>query len=117
MKKTLLSLIIITAGFAATAQELAPDQNPNYKVSMDKYTAIQTSETSPTAMNTTVQQTYKAYDWRTAKDEKKAERRAERRENRLFNNYNQNYYQPYNYDGRNNYGRPYRYNNYNRWRW
>ncbi len=114
MKKLLLSLTIIAAGFAANAQELALDQNPNYKVSMDKYLAVQTSPV--TTMNTTVQDTYKAYDWRTAKDEKKAERRAERRENRLFNNYNNRYYDPYN-NNRNYYGRPNQYNNYNGWRW
>ena len=114
MKKLLLSLFIIVAGFAANAQELSPDQNPNYKVSMEKYKAIQTAQTT---MNTTLQETYKAYDWRTSKVEKKAERKAERREYRLFNNYNQQYYDPYNYNGRNNYGRPYQYRNYNGWRW
>ena len=116
MKKVLLSLTIIAACFAANAQELAPDQNPNYKVSMEKYTAIQTPASSQNMMNTTVQQTYKAYDWRTEKNEKKAERRADRRENRLFNNYSNRYYDPYNYN-RNYYGRPYKYNNYNGWRW
>ncbi len=113
MKKLLLSLTIITAGFAANAQELAPDQNPNYKVSMDKYTALQTNAIT---MNSTVQETYKPYDWRTSKSEKKAERRAERRENRLYNNYNSRYYDPYNYN-RNYNGRPYQYRNYNGWRW
>lgn len=114
MKKLLLSLFIVIAGFAANAQELSPDQNPNYKVSMEKYKAIQPTQNT---MNTTLQETYKAYDWRTARDWKKAERRADRRENRLFNNYNQQYYDPYNYNRRNNYGRPYQYRNYNGWRW
>ncbi len=114
MKKLLLSLFIIVAGFAASAQEIAPDQNPNYKVSMEKYKAIQTL---PSTMNSTLQETYKAYDWRTSKLEKKAARKAERKEYRLFNNYNQQYYDPYNYNGRNNYGRPYQYRNYNGWSW
>ena len=115
MKKLLLALFFIAGGYAASAQELAPDQNPNYKVSMEKYQALQTNLQS--TLNTTVQQTYKAYDWRSARDWKKAERREDRRENRLFNNYNQRYYDPYNYNGRSNYGKPYYYRNYNGWRW
>ncbi|MCY7293444.1 MAG: hypothetical protein LH615_14800 [Ferruginibacter sp.] len=85
MKKLLLSLLILVAGFAAKAQEVVPDQNPNYKVSMEKYQAIQITQTT---MNTTVQDTYRAYDWSTAKAERKAERRTFRRERALFNNYN-----------------------------
>lgn len=85
MKKLLLALTIIAGGSAASAQELAPDQNPNYKVSMEKYQALPAIQTS---MNTTVQDTYKAYDWSTAKAERKAERRNFRRERTLFNNYN-----------------------------
>ena len=115
MKKLLLVLFIFAGGYAASAQQLAPDQNPNYKVSMEKYQALNTG--LQTTMNTTVQQTYKAFDWYTSKQERKAERRADRRENRLFNNYNQRYFDPYNYNGRNNYGRPYQYRNYNGWRW
>lgn len=115
MKKLLFALIIFIGAYAASAQELAPDQNPNYKVSMEKYQASQTN--MQTAMNTTLQETYKAYDWRNAKAERKAERKADRRENRLLNNYNQRYYDPYNNNGRSNYGRPYQYRHYNGWRW
>ena len=115
MKKLLLVLFIFADAYAASAQELVLDQNPNYKVSMEKYQASQIN--LQTTMNTTVQETYKAYDFRNAKLERKAERKADRRENRLFNNYNQQYYDPYNYNGRNSYGRPYQYNNYNGWRW
>ncbi len=103
MKKALLSLIIIAAGFVANAQELAPDQNPNYKVSMEKYTAMQTTLTT---MNTTVQDTYKAYDWSTAKAERKAERRNFRRERALFNNYNNGW-------NNNNWNNGWNNNNYN----
>ena len=115
MKKLLLALIIFSGGYAASAQELAPDQNPNYKVSMEKYQASQIN--LQTVMNTTVQETYKAYDFRNAKLERKAERKADRRENRLFNNYNRQYYDSNNYNGRSNYGRPYQYRHYNSWRW
>ncbi len=86
MKKALLSFIVIAAGFAANAQELALDQNPNYKVSLEKYTANMV--TLQTTNNTTVQDTYKAYDWSTAKAERKAVRRNFRRERALFNTYN-----------------------------
>ena len=85
MKKLLLSFIIFTTAFAANAQELLPDQNPNYKVSMEKYSA---TPAALTTMNTTLQETYKAYDWSTAKAERKAERRNFRRERALFNSYN-----------------------------
>ena len=115
MKKLLLPLFILATGYSLHAQEIAPDQNPNYKMSMEKYKAMQND--LQTTMNTTVQSTYKAYDWTTAKAERKMERRNERREDRLFNNYNRQYYDPYNYNGRNNYGRPYQYRNYNGWRW
>ena len=86
MKKLLLSIIVIAGGFAANAQELAPDQNPNYTVSLAKYTADMV--TLQTTNNTTVQDTYEAYDWSIAKAERKAERRNFRRERILFNNYN-----------------------------
>ena len=86
MKKLLLALSIFAGGYAASAQDLAPDQNPNYKVSLEKYTGLATN--LETSMNTTVQETYKAYDWSTAKAERKAERRNFRRERTLFNNYN-----------------------------
>ncbi len=86
MKKVIFTLSILLAGYATMAQDLAPDQNPNYKVSMDKYAATQVS--LQTTNNTTIQDTYKAYDWSTAKAERKAERRNFRRERVLFNNYN-----------------------------
>lgn len=86
MKKVIFTFSILLAGYATMAQDLAPDQNPNYKVSMDKYAATQVS--LQTTNNTTIQDTYKAYDWSTAKAERKAERRNFRRERVLFNNYN-----------------------------
>ncbi len=86
MKKVIFTFSILIAGYATMAQDLAPDQNPNYKVSMDKYAATQVS--LQTTNNTTIQDTYKAYDWSTAKAERKAERRNFRRERVLFNNYN-----------------------------
>ena len=112
MKKLLLSLIIIAVGFVANAQDLSPDQNPNYKVSMEKYTAMQTFQTT---MNTTVQDTYKAYDWSTAKAERKAERRNFRRERVLFNNYNNGWNNNNWNNGWNNNNWNNGWNNNNRW--
>lgn len=113
MKKVLLSLIIIAAGFAAIAQELAPDQNPNYKVSLEKYTANMVA--LQTTNNTTVQETYKAYDWSTAKAERKAERRNFRRERALFNTYNNGWNNNNWNNGWNNNNWNNGWNNNNRW--
>jgi len=125
MKKILLFLFIATAALAASAQDLAPDQNPNYKVSLAKYTA--SHDNLQSTLNTTVQSTYKAYDWRTAKNERKAERITYRRERSLFNNYNYAYsngyynngYNSYYNDRYNRYRSPYQYRYYNgrRWHW
>ena len=115
MKKLLLALCIFAGGYAASAQNLAPDQNPNYKMSLEKYQGLQTN--LQTTMNTTVQQTYNAFDWYTAKQDRKVERRADRRENWRFNNFNQCCNGANNFNGFNNYGRPFFLGNYNGWRW
>lgn len=107
MKKVIFTLSILLAAYATKAQDLAPDQNPNYKVSMDKYAANQVS--LQTTNNTTIQDTYKAYDWSTAKAERKAERRNFRRERILFNNYNNGW----NNNGYNNWNNNNGYNNWN----
>ncbi len=111
MLRSFLTIITVCLATAAIAQEssqsLAPDQNPNFNVSRQKYMAIKDSLL--TYANNTVQETYKAYDWYEAK----LERKAQRRENRRTSNYNSSYYSPYYdnyYNGWNNYGN---YNN--RW--
>lgn len=109
MKKILLSFLIVTTAIFAKAQEnnLVPDQNPDFKVSLDKYKGQQ--DKLMATMNTTVQDTYKAYDWYEAKQERKQQRIADRRERRLYElqNYG-NFYNPYNrsYDP---FSVPYRY--------
>lgn len=112
MKKILLLTAITGFSLALKAQELAPDQNARYKESQDKYTAQQAALQS--TMNTTVQNTYKAYDFQTAKAERKAERREYNRQMSYLNNYygynnyryNNGYYRRgYNY---NSYRSPYR---------
>lgn len=73
MKTTLLFIVSAFSFFHTKAQEqLSPDQNPNYKVSMAKYQAGQDKLLE--GMGTTIQNTYKAYDWFEAKQEKKESR-------------------------------------------
>jgi hypothetical protein len=102
MKKLIFTMSIFAAGFATQAQELATDQNPNYKVSMDKYGTNQVS--LQTTNNTTIQDTYKAYDFSQAKAERQAERRNFRRERRLFNAYNNSWNNGWDSNGWNNNG-------------
>lgn len=96
MKKTLLFYCLILTVVSVNAQETATaDQNPNYKESLQKYQSQQDKLLA--TMNTTVQDTYKAYDWYVAKQERKQQRVADRRERRLYRlqNYG-NYYNPFN---------------------
>jgi hypothetical protein len=114
---SLLSVSLIANITVMVAQDdvLLPDQNPNYKVSMDKY--IQQKDELTKTAGLTIQNTYKAIDDVALKIEKKAARRAARNERRLArienrnryysNRYYSNYsnsYQPY-------YTRPYSYSN------
>jgi hypothetical protein len=106
--RTILLLFFI--GFISSLQaqqQLAPDQNPNYLISQQKYTGIKDSLQS--TMNTTVQQTYKAYDWYQAKLERKQNRIENRNVRRLYRSYND--YSYFNNDRFNN-----RWNNgFNNW--
>jgi len=115
MKKILLFSFFVTVGYFAGAQELSPDQNPDYKVSLAKYTLSATD--FQTTNNTTVQSTFKAYDWTTAKAEHKAERRVYRQQSRLNNGYNNGYYNPCNGNNYPNYGLYYQPNLYHNYYW
>lgn len=98
MKKILLFGLLLIFFTATNAQDntLAPDQNPNYKQSLDKYKSQ--SDKLLATMNTTVQDTYKAYDWYEAKMERRHQRIEDRRERRLYRLQNLGYYyNPYNY--------------------
>lgn len=74
MKKTILCFILFLPFFILKAQETTStsDQNPNYLLSLAKYQSSQDRYASE--MNTTQQNTYKAYDWTEAKEEKKNQR-------------------------------------------
>jgi len=95
MKKNLviISSLLLGALYAGTAtaqqQGLAPDQNPRYKESQGKYALMADSLTSQ--QGTTVQNTYKAYDWYEAKLERRKQRREWRNENRMYSYYNDFY--------------------------
>lgn len=94
MNKTILFGILLMNGLGIFAQDI-PDQNPNYEKMIVKYSAIADSFTN--LESSTIQRTYKAYDWYEAKMQAKAERKAFRRELRLIEAKNTQYY--YNYDG------------------
>lgn len=119
MKNTLLLAIsfyvFIFSINSSYAQELAPDQNPNYRSSMLQYVAV--ADSINAGQGTTLQDTYKAYDWYEAKQEKKALRKQYRHELRMERaKYSRNYYNGYSGGYYGNYYNGY--NNYNsRWNW
>lgn len=98
---------------ASYAQGNMGEQNPNYRVSMDKYMVVKDSIISE--FGTTAQDTYKAYDWYEAKQEKKALRRQNRHEVRMARAENSGYYSGYGngyygFSNYNSYGRNWGYN-------
>ena len=74
MQKIIISFILVFAASFSKAQqvETVANQNPNYQASLEKYRNLAAS--TPITMNTTAQETYKAYDWTTAKQEQKQQR-------------------------------------------
>ena len=102
--KTLLLLLISVLLSLSTFSQIPADpssqippsnQNPNYLVSQNKYMAIKDSLLATS--NTTVQQTYKAYDWYQNKLDRKQSRLDHRRKLRI-NRSNRSY------SRRNNFG-------------
>lgn len=82
---TFFGLLIL---IQAQSQDLVNDQNPNFSTSLNKYILVEDSLQS--YMNTTVQQTYKAFDWYEAKQERRQNRintRQQIRINRSMNNF------------------------------
>jgi hypothetical protein len=116
MKSFITFCLLLAVVSVASAQEtLAPDQNPNYAVSRAKYMDLKDSLT--VNMNTTEQDTYKAYDWYQEKQEWKAARRQARLERRYLNALNGQYYNGYYNNGfYNPYNSYYNYSpSYNNW--
>ncbi|NML20032.1 hypothetical protein HHL16_04060 [Pseudoflavitalea sp. G-6-1-2] len=124
MKKVILPLFaLITLATTAGAQNLAPDQNPNYLVSQQKY--MRMADSVNTWHSTTPQETYKAIDFLADKREARAQRKQFRRELRLerarwgYDSYYGNgYYYPTSYyGGWGGYGRYGRHNHWNNYLW
>lgn len=91
MKKYLIIImLLITANLLrgkTFAQQvgLAPDQNPRYKESQNKY--IPMADSLNRQQGTTVQNTYKAYDWYTARQERRQQNREWRHQERMYGGY------------------------------
>ncbi len=82
MKYFFLSLSIFITSTAFTQEVLQdPNQNPNYAISRQKY--MSEKDKLLASMNTTEQNTYKAFDWSTFKEEKKQNRINRRQERAL----------------------------------
>ncbi|WP_139134262.1 hypothetical protein [Crocinitomix algicola] len=108
----LLGALLIAGSLNGSAQNGTPDQNPNHERAAQRY--VEQANDLTTTQSTTIQDTYKAYDWREAKAEAKQERIDRRYELRKLKYqsryYNRGYYNPY----RRNYGyynNPHWYNN------
>lgn len=107
----------IFAFFAFTANgysqqaNLVPDQNPAYETSRAKYMNIADSLTS--TQGTTVQNTYKAYDWYQAREERRKLRAERSYQNSWL--YPSSYYPSYGFSDF-EYGWGYRSRGYQNWR-
>lgn len=123
MKKMLLPVLsLLLVSVMANAQtELAPDQNPNYVVSRDKY--MQMADSLNQWHSTTLQNTYQAIDFMADKERARNDRREFRQQLRLerarWNNYNYRsdgyFNSPYDYSNNNSYYSPYGNNRPYRW--
>ncbi|RYY95762.1 MAG: hypothetical protein EOO11_15135 [Chitinophagaceae bacterium] len=102
MKKALPLFVLLLGSLGAAAQTV-PDQNPAFAVSREKYMRMADSITR--WHSTTAHDTYKAYDWYEAREERRAARRNSRYAVRLARaqRYDRGaYYDPY-YDSYNSY--------------
>lgn len=104
----LIIAIYLISNVAGAQTSLAPDQNPGFAISRDKYMKIADSVNA--WHSTTIQDTYKAIDWIADRQAARADRREFRRDLRR---YRAGSYRPYGYYGNYNYGGYYR-NNYRR---
>ncbi len=118
MKQMLLTVFTL-AGLLflgqAEAQNLAPDQNPNFAVSRDKY--MQLADSVNRWHGTTFQETYSAPDWVERRELRRKENRQFRRDLRLERQrrgYQPYHYQPYGYSP---YGYGYPNYHFRRFRW
>ena len=102
----LVTMLCLTVSTGTSAQLLLPDQNPRYRESLQAYLYKEDSLTANEG--TTVQQTYKAYQYFEAKRERKDQRRQWRQDRRVMRN--TGYYSDYTYsDYARGYSTPYSY--------
>jgi hypothetical protein len=95
MITALAVLLIFNLKSQAQQASLVPDQNPGYEASRARYMNMTDSLTS--TQGTTVQDTYKAYDWYEAREESRKLRREQNHQNSwLYPSVN--YYPAYNYN-------------------
>ena len=124
MKKVILSALLLAGiASASTAQTTDPDQNPNYRRSMERYMAMKDSSTDYHLMSETIHDIYAVVDWAEEKQKRKdlkAERKhelkkarieARGRNRRYGRRYRRRGYTPYYYNNYGNYNSPY-YNDY-----
>lgn len=105
MKKIFYAAILLALPAMTYSQETTVfDQNPRYKESMDRY--MQAVDSLTAWHGTTLQNTYKAYDWREARDQRRAQRREWRHEERMVGGYYNGYYYPDYYPGNDGYYAP-----------
>lgn len=81
MKQLAILLLCVSTINHVYAQETQPNQNPNWKKSLEKYESNKDKLTE--TQGTTEQKTYKAYDWTEAKNERKQQRRDYRQQRAL----------------------------------
>ncbi|MBN8703284.1 MAG: hypothetical protein J0M08_09470 [Bacteroidetes bacterium] len=112
-KLTILASLVAVFNTTSAQDELVPDQNPNYRKSMDKYMTVKDDLTK--SESTTIQATYKAIDDMEIRKERRMQRKEWRQDRRMarinnrglfwgngyynnsfgYNPYNYNYYSPF----------------------
>jgi lipopolysaccharide export LptBFGC system permease protein LptF len=113
--KTLLLFTVLSLGSLALNAQNNLDQNPNYQKSMDYY--MKQKDELQQTMNTTVQNTYKAFDWYQNKLDKKQQRRDYRQQVRLTRASAPSFYYYPHYTSYNRYHRNWNYHYNNWWFW
>lgn len=114
---TCIAALMYSSGSYAQKNQPVKDQNPRYQESRAKY--IELADSLNRTQGTTVQQTYKAYDWYEAREE----RRKLRRERNYQLNLNRGHYwgSPYFYPsfsyGNYGYGRHFGYGGHMGYSW
>lgn len=97
------------SGASAQQTQLVQDQNPRYRESERKYARV--ADTLNDLHGTTIQNTYKAYDWYEARQERRQQNREWRHQERLNGSYYDDYFTP-SFGLYNNYSYPFGYGNY-----